>query len=279
MAHFLRFVLVLTIAFAIAPNALFSQHLPTGPEAAGLGFASVSRSGRVGIWDNPAGLIGLRNQQILCGYENRYGLSNGLNVIQAGFVQPVGASTGAISIYRFGDDLYSQHKLSLSMGHQIGQFRGGFRLNQHQFSMEGADTRYSTALDFGVIASLSEEFAVGVQISNLTRARVSGQTGERSPTVLRVGFDYRPDKHISLLGELTYELDYSPVVKLGLEYEPLKFIAFRSGMNTGEYTQLFAGLGLQHRVVQFDYAFEIHPVLGISQHFGLAYQLQPDAEK
>lgn len=279
MPYILQIIFVFLLAFTIAPYSLFAQHLPVGAEAAGLGFASVSRKGRVGVWDNPAGLSGIRNQQMVFGYENRYGLAEGLNVIQAGFVQPLGASTAALSFYRLGDDLYSQHKLSLSMGHKVGQFRGGLRLNQHQFSMEGADTRYSMAIDFGAIATLSDQFAVGILISNLTQAKVSRQTGEKIPTILRGGINYQPDEHLSLLAELAYELDRSPVLKIGLEYEPLKYIAFRSGMNTGEYTLFFAGIGLRHRVIHFDYSLEIHPLLGVSQHFGLAYQLQSDAEK
>lgn len=279
MNNILHIALLFLSPWLICPFLAVAQSLPTGTEAAGVGFASVSMNGSMGMWGNAAGLSTVRKQQLLAGYENRYGIADGLNAIQAGFIQPLGTSTAALSFYRFGDALYSQHKLSLSVGHQLGQFRGGLRLSQHQYSMEGADTRYALLIDAGAIAVLSKQVDVGMHITNISRARVSRQTDERVPTTLSVGFNYHPDEHLKVLGELAYALDQSPIIKVGLAYQPLKFAVFRTGVNTGEETLLFLGLGLRHRVVHFDYALETHPLLGISQHFGLAYQLKADAGK
>lgn len=274
-----RISLLLLLILSLDVNTLTAQHLPSGAEAAGLGFANVAMKGKMATWGNAAGLSEIHNQQLLAGYENRYGMAEGLHSLQAGFIQSFQQSVAAISLYRLGDELYSLHKLSLSLGHKVGQFSGGLRLSQHQLSMEGADTRYALSIDAGAIAKLSSQLDAGIQISNISQAKVSKQTGERIPTSLAVGFNYHPDQNLRVLGELFYELERAPVVKVGLEYMPLKYVAFRSGINAGEQTLLFLGLGLRHRIIHIDYALETHPLLGMSQHIGLAYQLQQNAKK
>lgn len=258
--------------------SLNAQHLPTGAEAAGIGFATVAWEGSMAVWGNAAGLSKVRNRQIMTGYENRYGLVEGLHAVQAAYVHPLSTSTLAISVYRFGDDLYNQHKLSLSAGQQIGQFRAGIRLNQHQYSMEGADTRFALAIDAGGIMKLSEQLLVGMHISNISQARVSRQTGESIPSILGVGLHYAPDDNLHLLAELAYEIEQNPMVKVGLTYEPLDFLVFRSGINSGQPSLFFFGLGLKHSVIHFDYALEIHQLLGIAQHIGLTYQFPSNAK-
>ena len=251
-----------------------AQHMSVGAEAAGTGFANVALKGRMGVWGNAAALYGLSTPQILVGYENRYGISEGLHSISAAYLHPLKSSALAVSFYRFGDELYSQHKVSLAMGHQISQFAAGLRLNQYQFHTEGTDTRYATTVDFGGMAQLLPELAFGMQLTNINQARVSRETGERIPTILSLGFRYEPDKKLTILSELAYDLDKRPQLKAGMAYQPLKNITFRSGFNTGTEGRLFLGMGLEHSVIIIDYALETHAVLGISQHVGMAYKLR-----
>lgn len=254
------------------PGILHAQHLPSGAQAAGLGFATVALQGNMGVWSNAAGLSTVRNRQILSGYENRYGLIAGLHAMQGAYLHPLRQSTLGVSFYRFGDDIFSQHKLSVSAGHQMGQFSGGLRLNQHQYSMEGADTRFALAIDAGAMMKLSSQLRIGMHISNISQARVSRQTGERIPSILSVGISYQPDPGLNVLAEVAYELDHTPTVKVGLEYQPVKYVSLRSGVNSGPQPLFFMGLGLIHRVIHFDYALEMHQQLGVAQHVGLAYQ-------
>jgi hypothetical protein len=272
----IRYITVFVLIFS--EFSLVAQHLPTGAQAAGLGFATVAFEGNMAVWGNAAGLSKVRNKKILTGYENRYGLVEGLHAVQAAYVHPLPKSTLAVSVYRFGDDLYSQHRLSLTAAQQIGQFRGGLRVSQHQYSMEGADTRFALAIDAGGIMKISEQLLVGMHISNVSQARVSRQTNERIPTILGLGLNYAPDDQLRLLAELAYEIDQSPVVKVGMEYTPLDFLTFRSGINSGPQSIFFFGLGLRHSVLHFDYALETHQVLGLAQHIGLTYQFSANAK-
>lgn len=270
----LGFLLLLTMN----TSTTFGQVLPSGAEAAGVGFATVSLDGKMGVWRNPAGLAKTKSQQLMVGCQNRYGLAEGLNTVHAAYIHPMASSVAAVSFYRMGDAIYSHHVLGLSLGHRVNQFQGGLRINQHQFSMEGADTRYALSIDAGVVATLSSQLGMGIQINNVNRAKVSNQTDERIPTQIAIGFDYKPDKQINVLGELAYEISSSPFLKVGMTYQPLPYLTFRSGVNTSEQARMFLGFGLRHRVLHLDYALETHPVLGISQHFGLAYQIRSDAE-
>lgn len=273
----IRYIAFFSLVLSSVP--LHAQNLHSGAEAAGLGFATVALEGNMAVWANAAGLASVRKRQILTGYENRYGLVDGLHAAQAAYIHPLSKSTLGVSLYRFGDALYSQHRISLSAAHQIGQFSAGIRLNQHQYSMEGGETRFAMAVDVGGVMRLSSQLKLGMQISNLSQGRVSRQTNEKIPSVLSIGLGYRPDQQLKLLAELAYQLGKLPTLKVGLDYMPVDFVSLRSGINSGPNPLFFFGLGLRHSVLHFDYALETHHVLGMAQHIGLAYHFRANEKR
>ncbi len=258
---------------------LDAQSMHLGAEAAGLGNATVAGKGRMGIYANPAALGAVRNQEISATYDTRYGFVEGISTIGAAYIHPLNHSALALSVSRFGDQIFSQHLLSLSYGHQIDQFSVGIRANQHQYHMEGTNTRYATALDIGGIMQMLPSLDFGMSISNLNQPVVSQQTGERVPTTLSSGLCFRPDEKLKTLMEVNYTLEERPLFKVGIAYQPLKSLTFRSGVNTGHLGRFFMGMGLSHSVIDFDYALEAHSVLGISQQFNVIYKIKKGGQK
>lgn len=255
-------------------NKVKAQHIPLGAEAAGVGHATVASKGRMGIFGNAAGLATVRNQEILAGYDSRYGFLEGISTISAAYLHPLKHSSLGLSLSRFGDNLFSQHKLSLSYGHQIDQFSVGARLSQHQYAIEGADTRFATVMDIGGVAQLLSSLSFGMSITNLNQAVISYETGEKVPTTLSSGFCFRPDEKLQTLAEVSYTLEERPLFKAGIAYQPLKKFAFRSGANSSRLGQFYLGFGIMHSVLDFDYALETHQVLGVSQQLNVTYKIR-----
>jgi hypothetical protein len=258
---------------------LNAQHIPMGAESAGMAYASAAYKGRAGIFDNSAGLTAVRNKEILAAYNNKYGFVEGLSTVSAAYLHPFSRSTAALSFTRFGDELFSQHIISLNYAHQIDHFSMGIRLNEHQYQMEGTNTRYITVVDLGGIMQLLPSIGFGMSISNLNQAFVSRETGEKVPTVLSSGLCYRPDEKITTLIELCYELENRPLLKFGMAYQPVNRFVIRSGVDTERLGKFFLGLGLMHNVIDFDYALETHTYLGISQQFNVVYKFRKDAKE
>ncbi|WPP51411.1 hypothetical protein [Catalinimonas niigatensis] len=273
-----NFLLLLMFFFLFHSETLYAQHLPIGAEAAGLGHTTVTLKGRMSVFGNAAGLSTVRNKEILAGYDSRYGFLEGLSTISAAYLHPFNKATLALSLSRFGDDLFSQHKLSLSYGHQIDHFSIGMRVSQHQYHMEGTDTRFATVVDMGGIAQILPKLSFGMSISNLNQAVVSHETGEKIPTVLSTGFCFRPDEKLQTLMEVSYALEERPLLKAGIAYQAVKNLTFRSGANTSRTGQFFLGLGLAHSIVEVDYALETHNVLGISQQLNVTYKIRKNAK-
>ena len=242
-----------------------------GGAAAGMAEAGAPLRDAWSALYNVGGLPWVKKTTALAGYENRFGFSEGLHAAMVGVVKPLRHGTASLSVYRFGDALYSEDRLSVGFGHRVSQFSFGLRLNGYQYHIETVGTRFTTAVDVGGVAQLSTELTFGMQITNLTQAKKSSDGAERIPTYLQTGLAYRPTETFQLVGEVEYEVQQTVNAKVGAEYTVLKKISFRSGIQTSQFQQFF-GVGLSHRILQIDYALRHHAELGLSHQLSLAYQ-------
>ena len=243
-----------------------------GAKAAGMGNATVTMHGAWSVFANVSGTAKVKHTTALAGYENRFGFSEGLHTVAAGVVKPLRYGTGSLAVYRFGDELYSHHTLSLGFAQRIEQFSIGLRINQHQYHIESFGTRFSTAVDLGGQAQLSSQFTLGMQLLNVNQARLSRATGERIPTALQIGLAYRPVAAFLLSAEVEHVIQQKPNVKMGVAYTMRKKFSLRTGFST-LYLRQFYGLGWQHRLVGVDYALSTHAQLGFSHQVSVSYRL------
>ncbi|WKN30535.1 hypothetical protein PZB74_16340 [Porifericola rhodea] len=272
----LIFIVLFILGSICVANA---QHLPFGAESAGIAHASTAKRGRVGVYANPAGISAEKEHTFIAGYTSAYGFIEGLSTLSMAYLHSLSNAALSLSVYRFGDEIFSQHRLSISFGQTINHYSFGIRVNQHQFAMEGANTRYATAIDVGGMAKLSQSLRLGVCISNLNQAVVSEETQEKIPVNMSLGLSYTLDKKLSTYAELLHELEESPVCKVGLSYQAVQKMVLRCGLSTGDQSGLFFGLGLKHSILHIDYALEAHSYLGMSHHMNLAYKLNRNVEK
>ena len=243
-----------------------------GARSAGLGHAAVTMRDAGAVFANISGVAQVKQPSLWAGYENRFGFSAGLHAVAAGFIQPTRYGTGSLSVYRFGDALYSQHRLSLGLSHRIEQFNMGIRLSEHQYHIESFGTRFRTVIDIGGQALLSPQLIVGMQLLNITQASLSDENNEKIPTLVQVGLSYRPASSWLLNAEVEHEVTQHPNVKLGVEYTALQKFSVRTGFNSVDLRQFF-GLGWKHRLLVADYALSTHTRLGLSHQVSFTYHL------
>lgn len=263
------FVIIMTLL--LGGTSGFSQSL--GGPATGMGEAGVAQRDAWSVFYNVGGLAWVKQTALVAGYENRFGFSEGIHAAGVGVIKPLNFGVGSLSVYRFGDALYSEDQIALGFGHRVSQFSFGLRLNGYQYHIETVGTRFTTAVDVGGIAKLSPELTFGMQITNLTQAKKSRFTEEKIPTQLQTGLNYRPTETIRLVAEVEHRVQHKTNAKFGMEYTALKKINFRCGVQTTYFRQFF-GLGLNHRLLQIDYALRTHSELGLSHQLSLVYKLE-----
>ena len=255
----------------------WTQASTIGARSAGLGQAAATLRDAGAMFANISGVAHVKQPSLWAGYENRFGFSEGLHAVAAGFIQPTRYGTASLSVYRFGDALYSQHRLSLGLSHRIEQFSVGIRLSEHQYHIESFGTRFRTVIDIGGQAQLSPQLILGMQLLNVTQASLSDENNENIPTLVQVGLSYRPTTSWLLNAEVEHEVTQRPNVKLGVEYTALQRFSLRTGFNSIDLRQFF-GLGWKHRLVLINYALSAHTRLGLSHQVALTYRLSKQDE-
>ena len=267
----------LLVAVWLIATEGWTQAHTVGARAAGLGHAAVTMRGAGALFANVSGVTSVKQPTLFAGYENRFGFSEGLHAVAAGWVQPTRYGTGSLGVYRFGDALHSHHRLSLGYSHRIEQFSLGLRLSEHQYHTEGFGTRFRTVIDVGGQAQLSPQIVFGLQLLNVTQATLSAVTQENIPTLVQVGLSYRPVATWLLSAEVEHEVTLRPNLKLGVAYTALEMFSLRTGFNSVGLRQFF-GLGWKHRLLNADYALSTHARLGLSHQVSLTYRLFKDAQ-
>jgi len=243
-----------------------------GARSAAMGESSVSISDHWAVFNNVAGIAEIKAPSALFSYQNKYAIS-ALSTFGAAFIQPLSFGTAGISAYRFGDDLFSEQKLSLSFADKIGFVSLGTTLNYVQFRIEGIGSKGLISIDFGGVVSFGERFFFGAYISNINQARIVSFENENLPTIMKVGFSYLPVDGLMLNAEIEKDLDFKERFKTGVEYKFYKQFYARTGFHTQPFSASF-GLGFRPKKITIDYTFSNNPNLGDIHELSVAYLFQ-----
>jgi hypothetical protein len=284
-----KYLPLLASFFLLAPALLRAQgNGPAGHggRAQALGNASATLGGEVwAVANNAAGLGSITRPTAGVYLENRY-LITSLNVAAAAIALPLGvvepaaaglparASHGVLGLeaQRFGGVLYNETRLGAAYGYRLGVVSIGGRLDVLQVSFQDLGSRRVLAASLGGQADiLPQRLTLGVQLYNITQARLANYQDERVPTVLRAGLAYRPGKQVLLLAEAEKDVEHEAGVKAGIEYLPVPAVAVRLGYASLSQ-QATGGVGLRAGDFQLDYAAGWHSALGLSQYFSLGWQ-------
>src|SRR5258706_4634710 len=144
-----------------------------GARAAGLGYTSATLADEWALFNNVAGLARIDQASTSFAYEIRPALL-GANRMAASISAPSKIGTMGIGIFRFGDDVYSEHLVSLGVANQIGNTSLGGKINYIQYRIESFGIYSALSFDFGGITRITPQISIGAYITNLTQSKLAG---------------------------------------------------------------------------------------------------------
>jgi hypothetical protein len=268
----LRSLLLFISILFLLTSGLYAQNgqINAGGRSFGIGNASLTLRDPFALFNNIAGIARSENVAVYSGYDNRFGIRE-LQTLHAGILYPTVIGAFGASFFRFGDEFFSEQSIGLGYGHNVGIIDFGIKVSYIQYNIEGFGNRGTGIIEFGATAQILEELSFGTHIYNLSLAEVSEETGEKIPTVIRMGLAYKPVNKLLLSTEIDKDIDLDANFKAGLEYQIIENVHIRTGLNTDPFASFF-GLGWKNRSLGVDYSLRNDANLGLGHHVSLLYQ-------
>lgn len=233
-----------------------------GARAQGIGYASACVSDVWSMTNNVAGLAGIKTPVAAASY-NAIPSFEPFNRMAAAFALPVMSGGAGISIFRFGDDLYNEHLISVGYANRFGLASMGFKVNYLQYHATGLATNSALTVSFGGIATITPQLLFGAHIVNINQPVINELTGERAMTTLIAGILLKLSEKFAVSGEVEKHIQHTPIVKAGMEYQAFKKITFRTGLNLNPQAG-FVGLGFKLKRFDLGYAMQVSRITGLS---------------
>ncbi|MGE0562366.1 MAG: hypothetical protein AB7O47_11145 [Flavobacteriales bacterium] len=259
------FLIITAVTYATNGNDVI------GARATSLGGFSTTLSDLWSTNNNQGGLGFVNELSAGIYYENRFMLKE--TSYKAGaFVLPLKTGTFGFNITSFGYSAYSENKAGLSYGIKLSEKVAiGVQLNylNHRLSADYGQLNTFTAA-IGVVAPLTKELTVGVHVYNPNRTKLAEYNNERVPTIMKLGLDYKFSEKVFLAVEAEKDINFSPVVKVGVEYHAVEMLYLRGGISTNPTLSSF-GFGLKFPQFKLDFSSSFHQTLGLTPSISLIY--------
>nr|NQU92522.1 hypothetical protein [Bacteroidota bacterium] len=267
---------LLLITFTVISLSAFAVHdnRPEGGRSASLANASVAFSDFWSIQNNQAGLAFYNRLSAGVYFENRF-LVKEMSLKAGGFVLPTKAGTFGASLSYFGYPKYNETKIGLAYAKNFGGVIAiGVQLDYLGTSIaDNYGQKGVATIEIGILSKINENLYLGAHVFNPVRAKISDYNDERIPTIFRVGSVYHIDKNLLVTAEVEKDLEYDPMLKLGMEYRIIKQVIVRGGVSTNPGIYSF-GFGLDFDKLMIDFSSTIHEVLGYSPQISLIYNFR-----
>lgn len=264
-----------TIIFISLLSALSAKagndKIPAGGRSSAMGSASVSLSDFWSVHNNQAGLAGFTNTAAGIYFENRFMMKE-LSRKVAAFVIPSRSGVFGVAYDNFGSTLYNESKIGLAFARSFGSnFSAGIQLdylNTHLSENYGNHAAFT--FEAGILARVNKNLVIGAHVFNPLNVKLSGETNERIPAIIRLGAGYNFSEILLLTSEIEKNIDMETRIKSGVEYHVVKQGIVRAGITTNPTTFSF-GFGLDLKKLKIDLASTVHQVLGYSPQLSISY--------
>lgn len=271
MSQLFRFVHIV-YCFFVSIIIAVPQNFPVGARSAALGNASVPLSDVWASYNNQAGLAWLKHIEAGAYYENRFLLlelsSQGLAVVVP--LKKVGCF--GLNFTRFGYIQYNENKFGLAYARSFGPiFSAGIQFNLHWIHIGmgyGDLVTASGELSFQV--KPMPQWVVAAHVFNPNRTPLAEYNRERIPTIFRLGTSYAFHEKVLASTEIQADLDFSPILRVGVEYHAIEQLFLRIGFSSNPISPSF-GFGLNLKKFKLDAAAAWQPALGFSPQVSLSY--------
>lgn len=241
-----------------------------GARSLGIGGADTALPGTFSCFNNQAGACRQEGSSFLFSVRNLYSL-NGLFVLGAAYNLRYRHGAFLFNLYRFGDQLFSEHKLGLGYSHLIRFVSLGIQVNYLQQKLYSSGTRGAFLIEAGAMAEIVPGLILGVYLLNPNRATFGGESRDPLPIMMKAGIAYQPEDNATI----SFDVQRGPGeyirARFGVEYVLKNLVPLRSGVSFNPTKWAF-GLGICLKKFSLDYGFRLDPLLGITHEISVFYQ-------
>jgi len=266
---FIFFSLVLPL------NAMSQTTFSNSARSLSLANASVTLQDVWAQLNNPAALVGMKNQAFGISYQNRFGLKElqSQGVVYALPLKKVVLSAGS---QLYGYQQYRTVKSGIGVSMALSEkVSAGVKLNHHFIRLnENYGTSSSLSADLGLLVKFNDRIHFGFSALNVGRSKVSSNLIERLPSALRIGLNYRISDQLIMLAEIEKNVISPLQVKCAAEYKPTAKWYFRGGVSTAPLSFSFGVGGRFKDQFQLDLGTAYHQLLGWSPHVSFQFDVK-----
>lgn len=236
----------------------------------GMGNASITLSDAFSSFYNQANLAELKELSLGVYADNRFNVEGfGTQAFALNVPTKFGAIAG--NFRNFGFDSYRDQKFGLAYGRSLGK-KVNFGL-QLDYFRNSINNQILNALTFetGLLIKLNENLNLGIHLFNPIPKKNDTNLGLVLPTMLKIGIGYQLSDKVLITTEIEKDIDFKPIVKVGIEYQIIEMLYARAGFSTNPQ---ISSLGLSYKIKSFsiDFAGSVHSILGFSPHVALRWR-------
>lgn len=241
-----------------------------GGRITALGTSGVAIKDIWAIEKNQAGLSDISAVTLALNYEQRL-VSQDISTQAALLVLPYRRNVFALSFQRYGFSLYNQQKASIAYARNLTpDFSAGINFNYHQLKISGYGSASTISIEAGFQYQVNEGLTLGAHISNPSNGQFNADVQGVVPVAVAFGVANKFSDKILLTSEVVKVLDFDFDLKLGVEYQPVGWLALRGGLSANPLRQ-YGGLGVTYNGIRFDAAVASEFTVGYSPQVGLSY--------
>jgi len=267
MAYYFAWLIIFLLPLmSFASN----ENIATGARSAAMGNVGVVLDDAFSVFNNQAGLTGVKKVSTGICSEKRF-LVSGVNLHGALAAIPTNSGVFGIGLSYFGFDLYNEKKVGLAFAKALGEkFSMGVQLDYLSTYISEYGSKSAVTFEGGILAKVTKELKIGAHIYNPLRVKMGVYREEKLPTIMKIGLAYQPSQKIIFALETEKDIDLKPVVKAGIDYKIVEKFSLRGGISTNPINASF-GFGVNLKKIKIDFSSSFHQQLGYTPKMGLTY--------
>jgi len=270
-----RLILAIVVLYT-TPNLHAAGDLKiAGARQIGMGMSSICMVNVYSSYNNQAAGAYLERPSFGLYYAPVF-IGQGVSNLTGIFAMPVkkGGTIG-VSVNYFGYSLYNEKKVGLSYALKLAKWMSiGVQLDYLNTKISGYGSKNYVTFEMGLFSKPIDELSIAFHVYNPLKIYIDRATGEKVPTLFRLGITYEAIKKFFISAQIEKDLVNKLIFRAGAEYTLKDIVSFRAGVATDPVTGTI-GIGvLLKQGVSFDAAFSYQGNLGFQPHFGITYTIK-----
>ena len=247
----------------------------SGSRQIGMGLNSISMINAYSVYNNQAAGAYLERPSFGIYYAPVFLGQNVSNISTVIAVSVNKGGTIGASFNYFGYSQFNEKKLGISYSIKLAKWVSlGMQLDYLNTQISGYGSKNYFTFELGAFSKPIDELAIAFHVYNPLKLYIDKATGEKVPTLFRLGVTYEAIKKFFISIQFDKDLTNKLIFRAGAEYTLKDLINFRAGVATDPVTGTL-GLGVMLKQgVSFDVAFSYQGNLGFQPHFGMTYTLK-----